>query len=246
MPRPLADEPELYPPDVEHVTPEAREQRIQAIVGTTLVVLGLGFILERLVRLDGNDNLDFYVLAVGLGLLAGWARVPRYPMYVFGALLTGYGSRSFFESLVDVRFETAIGSLLAAAGFFAIYVRYPRRSWWAIVGAGLFVVGAVLDFGIGIIGWVSASVDLMPLALVSGGTLLLLRDRLPSWFVKTGLVFAGVVFLLAATTNIGDGDSGDRAPKATTTTEATGTTSTSTSDSESTSTVSSATTAEPG
>jgi hypothetical protein len=197
------DDDDLYPPDVEHVTPEASHQRKRAIIGTGLVTLGCGLLLERLL---GRD-LDYFWLAVGVGLLAGWAQVRRYPTFAFGAIITGFGLGSFVESLLHVRFESALGTLIAAAGFLAVYVRYPRRAAWAIVPAGVMGIVTLADIGVGLVGLVLHPLSglLLPLAVISAGALLLFRHSLPERFVKCGLVAAVILFVLAASSSAAHG-----------------------------------------
>ncbi len=205
--RVIDGEPDLYPPDVEVVTPEAHEHRKRAMVGAAVLTMGAGLLLERAVHHD----LHFLMLTLGVALLAGWARAPRYKMFVAGAIFTGFGLGNFFESLVHMRFETTVSTLLGAAGFAAIYVRYPKRSSWALVPAAIFALFAVADFGFGVIGLLGSLGDLMlPLALIAAGALLLFRRSLPRRAVVIGLIVAVAVFVSSAASNVDElhGDAG--------------------------------------
>ena len=198
MARPL-DKPDLYPPDVEHLTPELQEQRKRAVIGTFLLAMGCGYLLHGVV----DHDLDFFVLSIGLALLAGWARAPRYPMFAFGAIIAGFGLNDLVESVWDdAWFKLTLGALFVAAGFFAVYVRYPSRAKWAIVPAAIAGVVAVADFGVALIGLMPGSTVVVPLALISAGALLLFRERLPNRLVKIGLIFAIVVLVSAAASSI--------------------------------------------
>jgi hypothetical protein len=203
MARALDGEPDLYPPDIEDLTPELREQRKRAIIGTFLLSFGCGLLLERLVRHD----LDYFFLSVGIALVVGWLQVPRYQMFAPGAILTGFGLDELLESAVNVRFEATIGALFIAAGFFAVYVRYPSRAKWARVVAAIVGVLAVAGFGVELIGLIPGSIGLVPLALISAGAVLLFRDRLPNRVVVIALVVATVLCVSSLSSSVGDVES---------------------------------------
>ena len=200
------DEPDLYPADVEHVTPELRSQRNRAIFGAGLITIGCGLLIERAF----NTHLDYFGLAVGLGLLAGWAQVRRYAMFVAGALFAGSGAGSLLTSALHVPFESTLSCMLIAAAFFAIWVRYPFKSRWALVPAGIFSFLAVGSFGVSLIGLVPSSIlgVLLPGLLVIGGGVLLLRNALPRRLVRGALVTIAVVFVASAASGVGKWDGG--------------------------------------
>lgn len=202
MARTLDDEPSLYPPDIEHLTPELREQRKRAIIGTFLLAFGSGLMIEQLF---GKDY-DYFFLSLGLALLAGWLRAPQYGFFLGGAVAVGFGLDDLVESMLHMRFESTLGALFIAAGFAAVYVRYPARSKWALVPAAFMTIYAVADFGIGMIGVIPGSVGLLPLALISGGAILVARQRLPRRAVAIGLAAAATVFVCSAASSVGDID----------------------------------------
>lgn len=198
------DEQELYPPDAEDLTPEAREHRKRVAVGTALVVWGAGLLVERALGVD----LETLWLGLGLAALAGWTQVRQYNWFVAGAIATGVGVGSLLSAPFDNGFGMAIGNLSIGAGFAAVYVRYPRRSTWAIAVAGVFALIAVGAFGIGLIGLVPASLGrfLLPLLLIGGGVLLLLRHSLPPKTVKLGLAALAVSFVVVGASSVPDID----------------------------------------
>lgn len=222
-----SDEPatdDLYPPDITEVTPEASSARKRAGVGTFLVTIGTGLVLERIV---GRD-LDLFWLGVGLGLIAAWLQAPQFWLFAAGAIITGMATGSFFESLVSFPFETTIGSLFSAAGFFAVFVRYPQRAKWAIIPALVIVVFGALAGAVELIGLVPAVLGSLgvPTLLILGGGLLFLRNALPSPAVRIGTVVIGLMLLtsLVSTVPWWDGSrvaddgplmSGDGAPRIT-------------------------------
>lgn len=198
MARALDGEPDLYPPDVDELTPELREQRKRAIIGTFLLAFGCGLLLERIVGYD----LDFFFLSFGIAVLVGWLQVPRYQAFALGSIITGFGLNEFVESALAVRFESALGWLFLAAGFFAVYVRYPTRARWAIAPAVVMGLVAVADFGVGLIGLIPGSIGLVPLALISAGAVLLFRERLPKRAVKVMLIVAAVLCVSSLSSSV--------------------------------------------
>ncbi|HVM09717.1 MAG TPA: hypothetical protein VM345_14710 [Acidimicrobiales bacterium] len=200
----MRTEQDLYPPDLEVVTPEARSARDRAMFGTFLVAIGTGLMLER----TFNNDLDVFMLAVGLSLIVGWLQAPRFGMFAVGSIVTGFGAASFFSSLVSIPFEATIGNLFAAVGFAAVYVRYPHRAKWALIPAGISLLVAVASAGVSIIGLIPSAVTslLLPLLLIGAGGLLLMRHALPPRIVKGGLVAIAVLFLASAMSSVGDWD----------------------------------------
>ncbi|HEX7166149.1 MAG TPA: hypothetical protein VF230_04115 [Acidimicrobiales bacterium] len=194
------DESDLYPPDVEHLTPEMRQQRLRTIAGVALVGIGCGLILERTLDAD----LDYFWLCIGIGLVVGWARVPRFAMFAVGAIMTGFAAGDFVASLIHVPFETPINLLLDAVGFVAVYVRYPRQARWALVPAAIFAALTVASIGVELIGFIPGSVTglLLPLLLIAGGGLLLARHSLPRPLVCGGLAIIAVVFIASAASSL--------------------------------------------
>src|SRR5688572_23420950 len=145
----MMNEPDLYPPDIDVVTPEIRRSRNRAMVGTFFVTIGSGLMLERMF----NENLDYFLLAVGFALIAGWLQAPRFVMFAVGAITSGFAVGALFESAVSLPFETTISTLCAAAGFFAVYVRYPQAGKWAVIPAAITACVAVLATGVELIGF---------------------------------------------------------------------------------------------
>ena len=199
---PVTDDIDLYPPDVEHVTPEAHNQRVRAVFGVTLVGVGSGLFLERALHHD----LDYFWLALGIGLLVGWAQVPRFPMFVAGSIMTGFGAAAFVDSALPIPFDTTLSALCGAAGFFAVWVRYPNRARWALVPAAGFAFFGVAAFGVNLIGlfpaWLAGL--MLPLFLILGGAMLVMRNSLPKRIVRTGLAVAAIGFVGAAATSVPD------------------------------------------
>lgn len=198
------DEQDLYPPDVEDLTPEVREHRKRVAIGTALVVWGAGLLVERALGVD----LETFWLGLGLAAIAGWTQVPQFNWFVAGSIMSGIGVGSLLSGPLDNGFGAAVSNLCIGAGFAAIYVRYPRRSSWAIAVAGVFALIAVGAFGIGLIGLVPASLGrfLLPLLLIGGGVLLLLRHSLPPKAVKLGLAVLAVSFVVVGATSVPDID----------------------------------------
>lgn len=198
------DEQDLYPPDAEDLTPEVREHRKRVAVGTALVVWGAGLLVERALGVD----LETLWLGLGLAAIAGWTQVRQYNWFVAGSIVTGIGAGSLLSAPFDNGFGAAIANLSIGAGFAAIYVRYPRRSTWALAVAAVFALIAVGAFGIGLIGLVPAALGrfLLPLLLIGGGVLLLLRHSLPPKTVKLGLAALAVSFVLVGATSVPDID----------------------------------------
>lgn len=198
------DEQDLYPPDAEDLTPEAREHRKRVAVGTALVVWGAGLLVERALGVD----LETLWLGLGLAAIAGWTQVRQYNWFVAGSVVTGIGAGSLLSAPFENGFGAAIANLCIGAGFAAVYVRYPRRSSWALGFAGVFALIAVGAFGIGLIGLVPASLGrfLLPLLLIGGGVLLLLRHSLPPKTVKLGLAALAVSFVVVGATSVPDID----------------------------------------
>jgi hypothetical protein len=198
------DEQDLYPPDAEDLTPAAREHRKRVAVGTALVVWGAGLLVERALGVD----LETFWLGLGLAAVAGWTQVRQYNWFVAGSIMTGVGVGSLLSAPFDNGFGAAVANLGIGAGFAAIYVRYPRRSSWAIAVAGVFALIAVAAFGIGLIGLVPAVLGrfLLPLLLIGGGVLLLLRHSLPPKTVKAGLAALAVSFVVVGAASVPDID----------------------------------------
>ena len=198
------DEQELYPPDAEDIGPEAREHRKRVAVGTALVVWGAGLLVERALGVD----LETLWLGLGLAAIAGWTQVRQYNWFVAGSIVTGIGVGALLSGAFDNAFGASIANLCIGAGFAAVYVRYPRRSTWALAVAAVFALIAVGAFGIGLIGLVPASLGrfLLPLLLIGGGVLLLLRHSLPPKTVKAGLAALAVSFVVVGATSVPDID----------------------------------------
>ena len=194
------DEQGLYPPDVEELTPAVREHRNRVAVGTALVVWGLALLVQRALGVD----LDTFWLGLGLAGLAGWTQAPRYSWFVAGSVMTGLGAGELLSSVFDNAFGAALSLLLIGVGFTAVYVRYPRRSSWALPVAAVFALLAVGSFGIALIGLVPAALGrfLLPLLLIGGGGLLLMRHSLPPKAVKAGLAALAVSFVLVGATSV--------------------------------------------
>jgi hypothetical protein len=201
------DEPDLYPADAEEheVTPEAKQHRMRAAVGTTLLVWGTSLLTQRALGID----IDTFVLGLGLGALAGWSQLRRYGWFVAGAIATGLGMAEVAGAIFNGAFGASISMFMIAAGFAAIYVRYPRRSMWALVPAGIQALVGVAAFGVGLIGLLPSVLGkfMLPLLLVGGGALLLFRHSLPPKTVKIGLAAVAAMFVLVGTTSVpGDSD----------------------------------------
>lgn len=199
-------ESDLYPPDAEdhEVTPEAKQHRMRAAVGGALLVWGMSLLVQRALRV----NLDTFMLGIGAGALAGWSQVRRYSWFVVGAICAGIGAGDASEAFFGGAFSATVSSLLIAAGFAAIYVRYPRRSMWALVPAGIMALIAAAAFGVGLIGLLPAVLGrfLLPLLLVGGGALLLFRHSLPPKTVKIGLAAVAATFVLVGANTVPDVD----------------------------------------
>ena len=196
------DEQDLYPPDAEdtELTAEAKNHRLRAAVGATLLTWGMSLVIELTLGLD----LDTFVLGIGIGALAGWSQLRRYNWFAVGSIATGLGAAEVTGAVIGGAFGSTVASLLVAAGFAAIYVRYPRRSMWALVPAAIMALIAAGAFGVGLIGLLPAMLGrfLLPLLLVSGGALLLFRHSLPPKTVKVGLAALAVTFVLVGTTSV--------------------------------------------
>lgn len=203
----MSSDTDLYPPDLEVVTPEARDARNRAMVGTFLVVMGTGILLER----TFSNDLDVFWLAVGLSLLVGWAQAPRFLMFAVGSIMTGFAAGGFLASFVSMPFESTFEYLLAAAGFLAVYVRYPMRAKWALIPAGITAVIAVAATGVELIGFIPAAITgmMLPLLLIAGGALLLMRHALPPRLVRVGLIVLAVAFVASAASSVDRWDLGD-------------------------------------
>lgn len=201
---------DLYPPDVERPTPDQLQHRKRVVVGTALVVWGMSLLVQRALGVD----FDSFWLGIGLAALVGWTQLPRYSWFVAGAVGTGVGVAALVAPPLGDAFGTSVSNLLIGLGFAAVYVRYPRRSTWALAVAGVFALIAVGAFGIGLIGLVPAVLGrfLLPLLLIGGGALLLLRHSLPPKAVKVGLASLAAAFVVVGATSIGDVDHGPRVP----------------------------------
>src|SRR5687767_8514580 len=123
------DEQDLYPPDAEdtELTAEAKSHRMRAAVGATLLTWGMSLVIEISLGID----LDTFLVGIGIGALAGWSQLRRYNWFAVGAIAAGLGAAEVSGAVIGGAFGSAVASLLVAAGFAAIYVRYPRRSMWA-------------------------------------------------------------------------------------------------------------------
>lgn len=203
------DEQDLYPPDAEdtELTAEAKNHRLRAAVGATLLTWGMSLVIELTLGLD----LDTFVLGIGIGALAGWSQLRRYNWFAVGSIATGLGAAEVTGAVIGGAFGSTVASLLVAAGFAAIYVRYPRRSMWALVPAAIMALIAAGAFGVGLIGLLPAMFGrfLLPLLLVGGGALLLFRHSLPPKTVKVGLAALAVTFVLVGTTSVPEIDRDD-------------------------------------
>lgn len=210
------DDSDLYPPDLEIVTPEASNARNRAAVGTFLVTIGTGLVLERIV---GRD-LDLFLLGVGFALIAAWLQAPRFWLFAAGAIVSGIAIGDFLESLVSLPFETTLGSLCSAAGFFAVFVRYPQRAKWAVIPAVVILAFGALAGAIEVIGLVPAMLGSLgvPTLLILGGGVLLVRNTLPAPVVKGGLVVIGILLLTSMVSTVDSWDGSrigdDRDPRA--------------------------------
>ena len=196
------DEQDLYPPDAEdsELTADAKNHRMRAAIGATLLTWGMSLIIQRALSVD----IDTFLLGIGVGALAGWSQLRRYQWFVVGSVASGLGAAEVMGAVVDGGFGAAVSSLLVAAGFAAIYVRYPRRSMWALVPAGIMALIAAGAFGVGLIGLLPAVLGkfLLPLLLVCGGALLLFRHSLPPKTVKVGLAALAVTFVLVGANSV--------------------------------------------
>lgn len=195
------DEQGLYPPDAEDLRPEERRHRNRVAIGTALVVWGTSLLVQRALGVD----LDTFVLGLGLAAVAAWTQHRRYGWFVAGAIGTGAGLASLVNG-PHVPFAGTLSNLFIAAGFAAVYVRYPRRSTWALAVAALFALLAVGSFGVALIGLVPAALGrfLLPLLLIGGGSLLLLRHSLPAKVVRMGLAGLALTFVLVGATSVAD------------------------------------------
>ena len=204
------DEQDLYPPDAEdhELTADAKNHRTRAAVGATLLTWGTSLIIQMALGVD----IDTFVLGLGIGALAGWSQLRRYHWFAVGSIAAGLGAGEVAGALVGGAFGSAVASLLVAAGFAAIYVRYPRRSMWALVPAGIMALIAAGAFGVGLIGLLPAVLGkfLLPLLLVTGGGLLLFRHSLPPKTVKIGLAALAVTFVLVGANSVPDIDPNPR------------------------------------
>lgn len=200
------DESDLYPPDAEDrdLTPEAKNHRMRAAVGATLLTWGMSLIVQLALGID----IDTFVLGIGVGALAGWSQLRRYHWFAVGSIAVGLGAAEVMGAVVGGAFGSAVAALLVAAGFAAIYVRYPRRSMWALVPAAIMALIAAGAFGVGLIGLLPAVLGkfLLPLLLVGGGGLLLFRHSLPPKTVKIGLAALAATFVLVGANSVPDID----------------------------------------
>jgi len=197
---------DLYPPDADDldVTHDERQSRRRAVVGTALLVWGTSLLVQVALGID----VDTFALGLGAGALAGWVQVRRYTWFVVGSILVGLGAAEVSEAVTNGAFGASVRSLLIAAGFAAIYVRYPRRSKWALVPAGILALLAAAAFGAGLIGLLPVLLGraLLPLLLVSGGALLLFRNSLPPKTVKVGLAALATIFVVVSVTSVPDAE----------------------------------------
>lgn len=192
---------DLYPPDAEHVTKADKERAFRSAIGAALIVWGTGFIFHRAVGLDPNT----FWLGLGAGALASWGQVRRYGWFVAGALMTAIGVGDFFDMFLNGAYESSLSCLLIAAGFLAIYARYPHRSTWAAVPGVIFAVIAAAIFGAGLIGTVAGALGglLLPGLVVATGVLLLNRNRLPQPIGKIGVIACVVAFAVVGMSSLG-------------------------------------------
>lgn len=197
---------DLYPPDADDldVTADERQSRMRAVVGGALLVWGMSLLIQIALGVD----IDTFVLGLGVGALAGWTVVRRYTWFAAGSVLTSIGLAEVSQAVTTGAFGASVRSLLIAAGFAAIYVRYPKRSKWALVPAAILALLATAAFGAGLIGLLPALLGrfLLPLLVVSGGALLLFRNSLPPKSVKVGLAALATMFVLVGVTSVPDGD----------------------------------------
>src|SRR5687768_4450564 len=100
------DEPDLYPPDAEDLdlTPEAKNHRMRAAVGATLLTWGMSLIVQRALRID----IDTFVLGIGIGALAGWSQLRRYHWFAVGSIATGLGAAEVMGAVVGGAFGSAV------------------------------------------------------------------------------------------------------------------------------------------
>lgn len=205
MPRDI-DGLDLYPPDADDidVTDDERQSRLRAVAGTALLVWGTSLLVQLALGID----VDTFALGLGAGALAGWVQVRRYKWFVVGSILVGLGAAEVAEAVTHGAFGASVRSLLIATGFAAIYVRYPRRSRWALIPAGVMALLAAAAFGAGLIGLLPVLLGraLLPLLLVSGGALLLFRNSLPPKTVKIGLAALATIFVLVGVTSVPDAE----------------------------------------
>src|SRR3954469_17721711 len=200
------DEHDLYPPDADdrEVTKETKQHRFRVAAGATLLVWGTSLLVQRTVGV----NFDTFMLGLGVGALAGWSQLRRYGWFVAGAIGVGLGMSEVTGSLIHGALGSGISSLFVAAGFAAVYVRYPRRSMWALIPAGIMALVGVAAFGVGLLGLIPRVFGhfLLPLLLVCGGALLLFRHSLPSRTVKIGLGAIVATFVLVGANSVPEVD----------------------------------------
>jgi hypothetical protein len=200
------DEHDLYPPDASdtEITKESKQHRFRVAAGATLLVWGTALLVQRTVGVD----FDTFLLGLGVGAIAGWTQLRRYGWFVAGAIGVGLGASEVAGALFHGAFGSGIGSLLVAAGFAAIYVRYPRRSMWALIPAGIMALVGVAAFGVGLLGLIPKVFGrfLLPLLLVLGGGLLLFRHSLPARTVKIGLAAIVATFVLVGANSVPEVD----------------------------------------
>lgn len=167
----------------------------QVVIGLLLIAWGAEMLLERIIGLE----MSFVPLAAGVSLLAAYARNEKFPFFVAGAAITGWGVGAMIGAPFPHAIEDALGSFGTAAGFAFVGVRHPRAVW-AFIAAAVFALFGFGSLGAGLAGLIGRDAGrlLLPASLVLGGGLLLFRPLLPRSTVRAGLVAAAALAVLSA------------------------------------------------
>lgn len=158
----------------------------RSVVGTVLVVLGVGIFIEQV----SGTNLNFLPLLIGSALIAGWAQTRCRGLLIAGSIVAGAGLGALLRPAVGPVFEDAVMNLSLASGFASIYLLSDPKPNWPLIASTVLVVLAALDLGDVSRVIPTSVVELgLPTVVILAGVVLIFRDRL-SRRASTSLLIA--------------------------------------------------------
>jgi hypothetical protein len=156
--------------------PGETPKRGAAVVGTILIVVGLGLTVLQLT--DAELEEPFVLVTIGAAFLAAYVWTRLYGLLIPGMLMAGLGGAQAVDLLAPLAPEA--GLLGLGAGFVLIYLAdavIARRTdrWWPLIPGGILLALALLE---AMRGLRDAVTMYWPLLVVAAGAVILLKGLL--------------------------------------------------------------------